>query len=281
MARRPSIPSSEEIVREAAREIGVADLPPADVRLAFNGRDAASGRYITHPRTGEKMTIAITSALTKTSIQNNVRVNLNGIIEIRNHATHLGVLKGEAREQVLKFGAASVQNFITLYYAWFKEMITVPYLLPIAFVGEANLVSLGYPKSQKELIKALASISSDADPSDTAYSVTLSIDIKLNPMFSGGATVGVTSDPSAPKLQISDDEFVQNFSETYRGIVVECKRRYPNFKADARFRSVMKSIKSDQVCAHERKLDPRSNQPGRWFYNRNETLRILDVEYNS
>ena len=37
MARRPSIPSSDEIVREAAREIGVADLPPADVRLAFNG----------------------------------------------------------------------------------------------------------------------------------------------------------------------------------------------------------------------------------------------------
>ena len=37
MASRPIIPSSEEIVREAARELGVAGLPPADARLAFNG----------------------------------------------------------------------------------------------------------------------------------------------------------------------------------------------------------------------------------------------------
>lgn len=37
MASRPTIPSSEEIVREAALELGVAGLPPADARLAFNG----------------------------------------------------------------------------------------------------------------------------------------------------------------------------------------------------------------------------------------------------
>ena len=225
------------------------------------------------------MTITITSALAKIILQNNVRVNLNGMIEIRNRATHLGILKGEASEQVLKFGAASVQNFITLYYVWFKKRINVPYLLPIAFAGEANLVSLGYPKGQKELIETLASISSEADPSDTAHSVTLSIDINLNPIFSGGATVGVTSDPSAPRVQISDAEFVQNFPATYHEIIAECKERYPNFKADARFRSTMKSIKSNRACAHERRLDPRSNQSGRWFYNRDETLRILDAEY--
>ena len=36
-ASRPSVPPSNEIVREAAREMGIADLSPDDARLSFNG----------------------------------------------------------------------------------------------------------------------------------------------------------------------------------------------------------------------------------------------------
>ncbi len=61
-------------------------------------RNATSGKYLTHQKTGEKMTIPITSALKQIAIQNNVKINLYGIIEIRNRATHLGILKGQASE---------------------------------------------------------------------------------------------------------------------------------------------------------------------------------------
>lgn len=242
-------------------------------------RQPASNRYVTHHITGESLTIALSFALSRISIPGNVRINLDGIIEIRNRATHLGILKGEASKQVLLFGAASVRNFITLYYAWFKESINIPYLLPVGFAGEANLVSRGYTKGQNELIRALSFLNNNADLGDTEHSVTLSVDINLNPIFSGGATVGITSDPSAPKVQISDAEFLREFPVSYREIVAECKQRYPNFKMDARFYGIMNSVKSNPTCSHQRRLDPRSNQPGRWFYNRTETLRILDAEY--
>lgn len=203
----------------------------------------------------------------------------DGIIEIRNRATYLGILRGEASTQVLLFGAASVRNFVTLYHKWFQETIHIPYLLPIGFVGEANLIYHGYPKGQKDLIKTLAVISSNADHTDADHSVTLSIDVNINPVFTGGAVLGISDDPTVPKVQISDDEMLRNFPASYNEIVKECRIRYHDFKLNSRFRLVMKSIKLNAICAYERRLDPRGNKQGQWFYNRDETFRILDAEY--
>ena len=90
----------------------------------------------------------------------------------------------------------------------------------------------------------------------------------------------MTTDPKAPKFRVSDDEALRTFPATYDELVAECKKRYSNFKQNARFYKLLKSVKADSNCAHERRLNPNSKKSAmQMFYNFDTTFAKLDEEY--
>lgn len=226
------------------------------------------------------LTIRIEQALSKASIPPNIYSNVAGIIKIRNSMVHLGVLKPQTSMQILSFGTASVQNFITLYANWFRETVSIPYLLPVGFTGEANFSSANAPKKQRELISELTELANSPADSDSVYSVSIQVSVRLNPIFSGGGTIGITDDPNAPRVQVSDDEWLQQFPKSHADILIACRDRYTDFRQTRRFYELMRVIKSNPMCAWERRFDPtnRSSQT-KWFYNQEQVFRILDEEY--
>ena len=244
-------------------------------------REQGSRRYRRIPGISEPMTISLREALGRVSLPNPLVANIRGIMSVRNRAAHLGVLAPELRQRVLEFGTAAVQNFIMMSAEWFGEPVDASYLLPVGFLGQAVLVKGTYPKAQQDLLNDLNDISDSSNGSDeSGYCVTLSMDVNLNRKLVGGGNIGVTNDPSAPAVRVSDDEALELYPATYAEIAESCKKRYQGFRRNKQFYEVMVKVKADPACSHERRLDPKNPKSAKKvFYNREATLAKLDEVY--
>ena len=244
-------------------------------------RKSGSRQYERDKATNEPITISLSQAINRVGLPLEVKANIQGIIVTRNKAAHLGVLKPEVQNRVLGFGTASVQNFIKLSSKWFGKTVDAPYLLPVGFVGNATSTGGNSPKGQRELIKTLDNLARlPSDTSDPEYTVVMNVQIDVKPGLSGGGSVGMTTDRKAPKFKVSDDEVLEIFSATYHDLVAENKKRYSNFKQNPHFNKLMKAVKADPNCAHERQLNPKSKTSAtQTFYNLDSTFAKLDGEY--
>ena len=243
-------------------------------------RDSKSGRFNRDSDTGEPFSIGLKLALGRVPLPNEVKANVEGLIQVRNRAAHLGVLSTEARERILSFGTASVHNFVKLSTKWFGQIVQVPYLLPVGFLGHATVVKETYPRRQRDLIKALDDLVHSTDTPSSDYSVVMHVDVNLNRGLSGGGNIGVTNDPSVPLVRVSDDEALAFYQAAYADVVSACKERYGDFVKNRKFDQQMRLIKADAKCAYERKLNPNSDRSAKtFFYNLEETLGTLDSYY--
>ena len=248
---------------------------------AIYERESRSRRYKRDRETDEPLSIGLKVALGRVPLPNEVKANVKGLIEIRNRAAHLGMLSAEARQRILYFGTASVHNFIRLSTKWFGEVIEAPYLLPVGFAGHAATVKETYPKRQRDLIKALDGLVDSGSTANSDYSVVIHVDVNLNRGFSGGGNIGLTDDPAAPTVRISDDEALAHYPSTYADVLAACKERYANFVQNRQFVQRMKLVKADPKCAHERKLNPNSDKTStQFFYQLVTTLTKLDSYYH-
>ena len=229
---------------------------------------------------GEPITIGIRPVLGRAGIDKNVDRNIRGLLAVRNKAAHLGTLTEEARKRVLEFGTASVQNFIKLSTKWFGESIDPPYLLPVGFLGSAKTAQGTSTQSQRDLLRELNSLADKSAMAPSEFDVVMHISVELNRGFSGGGNIGLTRNPSAPRVRMTDDEALKIFPWSYSELVDECRKRYVEFKQNERFHKSMRTINQDPQCAYERRLDPTKQKgvPKR-YYNPTATLAMLDSEY--
>ena len=243
-------------------------------------RDPKSQRYVRDSETQEPRTIGLRRILSQFPLPDEVKANIKGLIEVRNRAAHMGVFSGEVRERILGFGTASVHNFVRLSNQWFGQLVAVPYLLPVGFAGHAVLVKETYPGRQRDLIKALDNLATSFGSTDSEFSVVMHVDVKLNRGLSGGGNIGMTTGSDSPQVSVSDDEFFEYYSFTHAEVVGECKERYTDFKRNRRFNELMREVKANPNCAHERKLDPKNQKSSvKVFYNQEATFAMLDSEY--
>lgn len=181
----------------------------------------------------------------------------------------------------MEFSAAGVQNFMKTYGEWFGESIEAPYLLPLGFVGTAQSAVAGFPMRQRKLLEELSELAKGQDSGDSEYSVVMQVRVELNRGLSGGGNIGLTADPSFPKVSISDDEALKTFPFTYHQVVDQCRQRYPGFKMNQQFHEIMKEVNEDPTCCYLRRLDPtKDNGVMKKFYNRDTTLTKLDSHYS-
>ena len=250
-------------------------------RLGSIFEKASNGRFVRDPHTQEPRTIKFVEALKRVGVRENVRTNLLGVNVIRNNVAHLGVLSAELRENVLQYGGAAVVNFAKLYQEWFHEPVEVPYLVPIAFVGKAEVVAPNRSDvRQRQLLNYLSQLVGSTDRKDKSYAVTLHLNASINPVAGGGGSIGATNDPNAPRMRLSDDQLLEIYSWTHKDLTLECKKRYADFKENRTFRDAMRQVKQNGDCAFERKLDPKNpKSSSQWRYQPEPTLKLLDTKY--
>jgi len=240
---------------------------------AIYRRERGSKRF-RKARSGRILTVSLREAAEKAQVANEVRSNLEGLCEIRDEAAHLGNLGTEFREQTLKLGSAAVRNFVVAVGRWFGRQVEAPHFLPLGFLSQADLVKPANVR-QRELLDYLRKLTSDQTPSNSGFTVSLRVDVLLNPEFSGGGTIGVTNNPAAPKVHLTDTQALERYPLTYEDLVEECRALIPNLKQNQSFHEAMKTVKSDANHALERRLNPQ--KPGgtrKFFYARTAAGRL-------
>ena len=229
---------------------------------------------------GDVLTINLKGALNRSTLPDDVKNNIKGLNKVRNKATHLGVLLPELKLLILEYSTASVQNFVKMYTGSFQESIEAPYLLPLGFVGDATTALTVYPTKQRELLNELSGLANLQSSTDEGYSVVMRVNVELIRGISGGGSIGLTNDPNAPRVSISDDEALETFPTSYNELVAACRDRYLDFKKNKIFNVAMTAVNNDPKCAYVRKLDPTSEKSQKKrFYNKEQSLSRLDSTY--
>ncbi len=251
-------------------------------KLASIYRRDRDGKKYRRNSSGDILTINISSALSATSLPTDVRGNVEGVVDIRNRSAHMGILHPDLQHRVLQYGTASVQNFVKLSERWFGIHVRIPYLLPLGMLGSVDSTGKRLNLQQSNLLERLDELSQSHSVRDSDYAVVMTVEVNLNRRLTGGANIGITRDPNAPVVHVTDDEIAEFFSESYAGITKQCRDRYSDFKQNVRFNGAMKEIKEDPNCAFFRRTNPHSRQSsGMWLYNLEETLKRLDEVYGS
>ena len=227
-------------------------------------------------------TIPFIRALRQAQVSANVYTNLQGVNEMRNNVAHMGELSGEFKVFVLQFAVAAVENFRKLYKGWFSEDLEIPYMLPIAFIGKAQILPPDKNDvRQKQLLDFLSDLANSTNGDDPDFAVSLSVNISINPVSSGGANIGPTNDPNAPQVQLSDTQLMEAFPLIYKELTDECRKRFDDFKSGTYFNGeVLAKIKENPAWAFRRKLNPGSpNSASQWRYKCEPILEYLDTIY--
>ena len=179
-------------------------------------------RYIRRNRSGTPHTLSIgqtivaLDATPASRLSAQVKANLDGLIEVRDNAVHYFNASPQLAKQVLELGTAAVKNFIELARRWFHHDLTrySLYLMPIGFISTpATLSALPTTPDEHKLVNYLAQTVRDNRPaSGDEFSVALEVNLSFKRSAPGtAAAVAVTTDPSAPKVTLSEEDIRKTY----------------------------------------------------------------------
>lgn len=238
-------------------------------------------RYQRDELTDDVRTIGLLDALPRAGAPNEIRENIRGLHHLRNDVQHFGLVEPAFRQEVLRFGTAAVQNMVKALRDWFDETTEGVYLFPIGFVGDASVVQ-ATSERQRQMLHRLHEIATSGTNERNGYHIAAEITLDIRPSGAVGGTVGITDDPSAPKFQLSDDEWHDLFPATYSDdLIPAVKDRYTNVTINRTFHERMKAVKADSRCTHTRPLNPaKPSGTAQNFFNLDAVFRYhLDQHY--
>lgn len=213
-----------------------------------------------------------------------IKSNLDALTEVRDNAIHYMNPGPLLAKRVLEIGTASVRNFVDIAHKWFSEDLSEYslYLMPIGFLPFTGVVQAVSPSADEaKLLEYLESlISGVTDDQSMGYSVALEVDISMKRSTSDASLqVAVTDDPSAPKVQVSEEDIRKQYPWGYSDLGKRLRNRYIDFKMNEKYHSIRIPLRSDPRYVRTRVLDPGNPKSAKKdFYNPNIT-RVFDRHY--
>lgn len=213
----------------------------------------------------------------------NVKSNIDALIEIRNSVIHFYDSTGTLEVKIQEIGTASLQNFALIMREWFGKDLSEYnfYLMPLSFMMLPTRTDAIILNPQEEnFLNYLKRLEADADESDTEYSVTINIDMRLTKSGSKDIPeVRVTDNPDAPAVRVTEEEIRERYPWDYRELTQKCHERYSNFKQNKEYYEIKKSLEDDRNLVSTRFLDPGNpNSSNKKFYNPN-IMQEFDKHY--
>lgn len=225
------------------------------------------------------LTVNLHKSLTRAGVPQNVRTNVEILSDIRNEVAHLGLLSGPLKQIIGEIGTASVQNFVKLLAEWFQESVDDIYILPVGFIGGISGIATQPDQRQRDLLHHLNTVVANAEV-DNDYSVSIAVQVDVQPSSRGGGSIRPTNDPNAPEMRISEEDLKERYPDNHRSLTAKCRTRYSDFLQNQKYNDLLRPLKEDPQYAYIRKLDPdnpRSTQQV-WF-NAEAVFERLDKHY--
>lgn len=245
--------------------------------------------YLKKNRAGNVLTIGLNRVIAELDNKTQVRLstaikkNIDALIEIRDNAIHYINASPQLAKQVLEIGTASVKNLIEVAKAWFQHDLSNYnlYLMPIGFVSTSQATALAWSTDEKNLVRYLAELVRDSEVNiGTDYHVSLAVNLSFTRSAKDTASIlAVTDDPNAPRVQLTEENIRKTYPWDYAELNRRLKKRYIDFKCNAKYHRIRKPIVTDSRFTKSRYLDPGNPKSCRKdFYNSN-IIREFDKHY--
>jgi hypothetical protein len=251
---------------------------------------ASTKLYLRRNRTGNVHTIGMGPVILDLAnkhgvkLSPSVKANLDGLTEIRDNAVHYINPSPRLSKQVLELGTACIKNFIELGKAWFELDLSTYnlYLMPIGFVAAPGSgTALSATPDEERLIRYLAGLVKDSteDPG-TDFHVALEVNLSFKrSATNAAAVVAVTNDPSATRVELSEEDIRRTYPWDYKELTSRLSKRYIDFRANKKYHTIRKPLMADPRYVKSRFLDPGNPRSAKKdFYNPN-IVGEFDTQY--
>ena len=203
--------------------------------------------------------------------------NLRMLMEVRDTAIHFHNVSAGLNKRIQEIGAAALKNYARAAELWFDVDLSRFnfYLMPIAFHSPLDVVeslSAKQPPSVKRLLDYIAKTEQRHEAgAESNYNVALQVQIQfVRAPGPGAIPVQLSRDPTAMKIQVSEEDVLKAFPWSYRVLVGEMRKRYSNFVENQIFHQNRVKIEQDKRFCRIRFLDPAKPASGKKkFYNSN------------
>lgn len=261
----------------------------------YDNRKTKDGRrskraYLRRNRTGNVQTIGLGRVITdleqtdKITLGAAVKNNLDALMEIRDNAIHYLNASPELAKQVLEVGTASVTNFIELAKLWFGRDLSsyCLYLMPIGFISGYTLgTGVVLSSDERNLVHYLSELclKTEAGESDNLH-VSLGVDLSFRrSQRSDVPQFGLTNDPTAPKIQMTEENIRSAYPWDYSELIRRLEARYSDFKCNKHFHQIRKPLLQDPKYVHSRYLDPSNPKSSKKDFYSSAILNEFDKHY--
>ena len=238
-------------------------------------------QFIKQNRSGNSATIGLSKSMAK--IENDLGIPLNhklkknvlALVEIRDNSVHFFNHDIRLSKRIQEIGTATLKNYVSIIKQWFGHDLSNLnfYLMPLSFFHYEHTSTAVILNSQEEkvleyLLNLQKTEESDYDPD---FNVALDLEIRfVRSRAEEALNVRVTVDPSAPVVQLKEEDIRDRYPWDYRLLTNHLKGRYCGFKENSDYHTIRKPLQGDPKFAKERYLDPANpKSPRRVFYNPN------------
>jgi hypothetical protein len=173
---------------------------------------------------------------TAIKVDSSIKSNLYALAEIRDNAVHFVIAGPQLAKQVLEVGTAAVRNFVELARLWFQHDLSGRhfFLMPIGFVDPPNSsAAVNLSRDESRLIAYLAQLAGHQTPgAKSPFNVALEVNLSFKRAVSAGAlAIAITTDPTAPQINLTEDEFKKIYKWTYQSSYYQWKKRHTASRA--------------------------------------------------
>lgn len=207
--------------------------------------------------------------------------NIETLIELRDNSIHFYNNSVDFVKTVHEIGSASVYDFIHYLKDWFNLSLNKYnlYLLPLSFFGGSSVESVPLFSDEKKLLEYIENLKQlypykKADPTHYAFQV----EITLTKKSKGTSGLYLTNDPSATKVQLSDEDLQNKYPLSYYDLCDHCKKRYKDFKTDRKFFDLKKKYEDNLKYCYKRFPGLNNTGQPRKYYS-SAILEVLDKNY--
>lgn len=249
--------------------------------------------YVKRSRSGNPMTLSLGASLhqlrTKDpeNITGRLIANLLLLTEVRDNSIHLMNHDLGLQASLQEVGTACLKNYIEIVNRWFEYDLSKYnfFLMPLSFFHQSDVIESfsikNYNEQTQNLLKYLKNVGDKYQTDENSiFNVTLKLETKFVRTASSDAlAVKFTDDPSAPEVQIKEEDVLKKYPFDYKSLTEKLVERYTDFKQNQRYHEIRGSLKLDTKYCRVRKLDPKNPNSMKKEYYSSEVFKAFDKHY--
>jgi hypothetical protein len=212
--------------------------------------------------------------------------NILALVEVRDNAVHLLNKDLYLGRRVLEIGTASLRNYLDLSTEWFQLDLTAYnfFLMPLSFYhgfeAAEPATRAAYPEQVRRLLDYLDTLEKTDDETEGTQHVAMRIETKfVRAKDASAVAFRLTDDPNAPVIAVREEDFMKNYSFTYRKLTDALKRRYSDFLENTDYHKIRQELQKEQKYSIERTLDPTNPKSSRQRFFSPNIIHEFDKHY--